>query len=169
MFAKKIRVLSLSLVLSALPVSVLAASFTELVVFGDSLSDAGNAALFTMPNFQEVPFGGLVPSLPYENGRLTNGLTWVENLAASLGLEASPSFDNGTIFAFGAARTGPRVDQFGIFQSQTEGVASSEALYVVWGGSNNLISEAAIQKQEGDDAGASATISQAVNDITTNC
>ena len=174
MFAKKIHVLSLSLALSALQVSVLAASFSELVVFGDSLSDTGNAAIFTAPNFQEIPFGGLVPMLPYENGRLTNGLTWVENLAASLGLGASPSFGGGTIFAFGGAQTGPTgasppslLDQFNMFQSQTGGVASSEALYVVWGGSNNLIFEAANQKQAGDDAGASATISQAVSDITT--
>ena len=175
----KIHILSLSLALSALPVSVSAASFSELIVMGDSLSDSGNIALVTAPAFQPVPFrtGDLIPDLAYENGRFTNGSTWVETLATSLGLDASPSLNGGTNWAFGGARTGPfgtvfptppsLLDQFGAFQLSTGGVAPSDALYVVWGGSINLIFDAAVQKQTGDDAGATATISQSVSDITT--
>jgi phospholipase/lecithinase/hemolysin len=54
--------------------------FTELVVFGDSLSDTGNA------------------------GRFSNGPVWVEHLAKSLGLPLRPSRAGGTNHAVGGAR-----------------------------------------------------------------
>jgi phospholipase/lecithinase/hemolysin len=177
MFLKKIPALSISITLLALPVSAAATSFSNVIVIGDSLSDSGNAAIATAPAFQPVPFGGLLPMLPYENGRLTNGPIWVETLATSLGLSAFPSLGGGTNFAFGGAKTGPLgtipptppslLDQFAAWQLATGGIAPSDALYVVWGGSNNLIFDAAFQKQAGNDGAASATISQAVNDLTT--
>lgn len=185
MLVKKIRILSLSLALSALPVSASATSFSNVIVFGDSLSDSGNNAIIAAnqqppldPPFQQVPFGSgdLIPGLPYESGRFTNGPTWVENLAASFDLEASPSLGGGTNFAFGGAKTGSLgaeppslLDQFGLFQSVTGGVAPSDALYVVWGGSNNLFDlfDAESQKQDEENMGATDPISQAVSDITT--
>src|SRR5262249_12459629 len=49
----------------------------NLVVFGDSLSDAGNAALAT---------GGALPDPTlYYHGRFSNGPIWVDTLAKYLG------------------------------------------------------------------------------------
>lgn len=45
--------------------------FERLVVFGDSLSDNGNA-LFLDPLFF------MPPTPPYFNGRFSNGLNWVD-------------------------------------------------------------------------------------------
>lgn len=57
-----------------------AATFSQLYVFGDSLSDPGN--LFALS-------GGLNPPFPYQT-RLSNGPVWSEYLAQSLGLTPAP-------------------------------------------------------------------------------
>lgn len=176
MFLAKISAVSLGLAISIVPVSASASSFSKVIAFGDSLTDSGNVALYTAPNYQPVPFGGIMPSLAYQSGRFTNGATWVETLATRLGVSASPYLAGGTNFAFGGARTGPLgttpptppslLDQFALFQLNTGGIAPSDALYVVWGGSNNA-RDAAVQKQAGNNAGATATLTQAVSDIVT--
>src|SRR3954468_5021943 len=61
-----------------------ASAFEHLVVFGDSLSDTGNA------------------------GRFSNGPVWVEYLADRLGLTLSPSQRGGSNFAVGGARLDSR-------------------------------------------------------------
>jgi phospholipase/lecithinase/hemolysin len=91
--------------------------FDQLVVFGDSLSDNGNA------------------------GRFSNGPVWVEHLAKRLGLELAPLRFGGTNLAVGGARatgTGP----FDL-KSQTafflgNGEVNPAALYVVYAGGNDL-------------------------------
>lgn len=92
------------------------ASYTDLVFFGDSLSDTGNVLSLTtafapppMPNFSGAP------------GRFSNGPVWTESLAAGLGLANSALPSNllfngsavvpigptgGQNYAFGGARTG---------------------------------------------------------------
>src|SRR3954447_10512298 len=60
-----------------------APAFEHLVVFGDSLSDTGNA------------------------GRFSNGPVWVEYLADRLGLKLSPSQRGGSNFAGRGARLAP--------------------------------------------------------------
>jgi phospholipase/lecithinase/hemolysin len=67
-----------------------AATFNEIVVFGDSFSDTGNVFAATDGN---VPL-----SPPYFQGRFSNGLVWVENLSSDFG---SPL----TSFAVGGANT----------------------------------------------------------------
>src|SRR5438270_12307648 len=67
-----------------------AATYSSVVVFGDSLSDNGN--LFAAS-------GGLVPQVPYYNGRFSNGPVAVEQLSGLLGV---PLLD----FALGGATTG---------------------------------------------------------------
>src|SRR5689334_18069085 len=62
------------------------------IVFGDSLSDSGNA--FVILNTVTVPpFQSLVPAAPYARGGLhfSNGSTWIEQLA--LIDHANPSAD----------------------------------------------------------------------------
>jgi thermolabile hemolysin len=60
----------------AAPVRAIAATFSQLVVYGDSLSDLGRAATATGGAFP--PYGAAT------NGRFSNGPIWVEYLAAQL-------------------------------------------------------------------------------------
>jgi outer membrane lipase/esterase len=90
--------------------------FDRLVVFGDSLSDMGNA------------------------GRFSNGPVWVEQLAEALRLSLRPSEGGGQNFAVGGARLeiGPQslraqVDRF--FELSRP---SGRTLYIVWGGGNDV-------------------------------
>jgi len=52
----------------------------DLLIFGDSLSDTGNAAALGA-GISFRPFEALIPSGPYVTLRFTNGRTWVEHLA----------------------------------------------------------------------------------------
>jgi phospholipase/lecithinase/hemolysin len=54
------------------------ANYDGLVVFGDSLSDAGNVFAATGGNY------------PYPSGRYSNGPVWAEDLAAHAGVALSP-------------------------------------------------------------------------------
>ena len=91
-------------------------AFDQLVVFGDSLSDIGNA------------------------GRFSNGPIWTERLAEALSLPLRPSDRGGQNFAVGGAlvEVGPhslraQADKF--FKLTPP---SGSALYIVWGGANDV-------------------------------
>jgi outer membrane lipase/esterase len=71
-------------------------TYSQIVVFGASLSDNGNAATV-------VP--GLFPGAPYYPGRASNGLLWIDVVAADLGNELKPFVNGGTNYAVGGART----------------------------------------------------------------
>src|SRR6185503_288392 len=116
--------------------------FSNLFVFGDSLSDSGNNAIALGPtrNGTPIPDNSFAPSFPanpfpYASGRYTDSTVWAERL----GLPAVPVLAGGTNFAFGGATTGPLgsttppslLDQVGFFLSSTGGVAPSDALYVI--------------------------------------
>lgn len=63
-----------------------AGPYSDLFVFGDSLSDTGNVlALSQTPPFSGF-FPGPFPSFPGAPGRFSNGPIWVEHLANGLGL-----------------------------------------------------------------------------------
>lgn len=125
-----------------------AGQYQRLIVFGDSLSDPGNA--FVLVNRVSVPPFELIPDAPYARGGLhfSNGSTWVEQLAADLHLEASvgPALRAPGVFsnyAVGAARARPgALDDLGSqvvsFLGAFGGAAPPEALYVVFIGSNDL-------------------------------
>ena len=121
--------------------------FTGRYVFGDSLSDPGNAFAVT----GAVATGTEpIPSAPYDvNGhRFTNGPTWVEVLArqARLLRGALPAlrYPWAGNYAFGGARAGtdsPALDlpeQIGLFLSNNDGVAPEDALYVIQFGGNDI-------------------------------
>ncbi|HZO00359.1 MAG TPA: SGNH/GDSL hydrolase family protein, partial [Burkholderiales bacterium] len=129
--------------------------FDGLVVFGTSLSDPGNAFALrggtnTPPDYDVDPF--LVPSTPYARGghHFSDGATWVEQLARSLGQAASanPALANqskkAANYAVGGARANDRPDTFdlaeqtGAFLSERGGVAPGGALYVVEMGGNDV-------------------------------
>ena len=64
--------------------------YHRLVVFGDSLSDPGNAYVLTGTSLVP-PYTSLVPEAPYARGghHLTNGATWIEQLAKQMELKDS--------------------------------------------------------------------------------
>jgi phospholipase/lecithinase/hemolysin len=115
-----------------------AGPFSQIVAFGDSLSDTGNDYFLS---------GNTSPpsSLGYDNGRFSNGPVWVEDLAAKLGLAApTPSLLGGTNYAYGGATAGPVntgvPDLAQQVQSylQTAKTADPKALYTVWMGANDI-------------------------------
>jgi len=146
------------------------ARYDRIVVFGTSLSDPGNAfALWgstnTPPDYLVDPL--LVPSAPYARGgqHFSNGATWIEQFARSVGLAGSvrPAFTGSdpqaSNYAVGAARA--REDginlnlpsQVDAFLQQTGGVAPSGALYVIEMGGND-IRDAFVAYAAGRDGGA---------------
>ena len=109
-----------------------------LYVFGDSLSDSGNIALVT---------GGAVPdtTVGYAPGRFTNGPVYVDYIAQAYGLQNTPALiPGGNNYAFGGAEIGlsnnpPGLGmQLGWYASQTGGHADPNALYIVFGGGNDI-------------------------------
>ena len=79
----------------------------QLLVFGDSLSDVGNAWLLLGD--------GAVPSPPHWRGRRCNGPIWVELLAERLGWPPlAPSLAGGTDQAYGGARSGGGLSPKGV-------------------------------------------------------
>src|SRR6476659_8447225 len=90
--------LSLLLVIEAVFACTAAAGpFSNLVVFGDSLSDVGNIA--------QAPFIN-TPGPYYWNGRFSNGPVYAETLATGLGLPALVnSASGGNDFAYGGGQT----------------------------------------------------------------
>ena len=133
------RVLASAVVLTALAARPAAAApFSNLFIFGDSLSDTGNLSQST---------GGLLPGgAPYDGGRYSNGSLWVEHLAEGLGLAADAvhALAGGNNYAFAGARTGaaglpPGVlaQAVGLF-GPTHASADPDALYVIAGGGNDM-------------------------------
>ena len=142
-------------VLLAAPRWASAQSADGIVVFGTSLSDSGNAFALTgdagkPPDFTLNPF--LIPSAPYAKGghHFSNGETWIEQYAQGLGLghsvgaalaTADPSATN---FAVGAARAYDDGINFNLsrqvdtFLLRVDGAASSQSLYVIEMGSNDI-------------------------------
>jgi phospholipase/lecithinase/hemolysin len=139
---------------------------TQLVVFGDSLSDTGNASALAAATNPGYPNG--FPPYPYYNGHFSNGPIWVEQLAARLGVAQPTSVyanpQSGTDYAYGGATTGdgfsvnpnnphssplyngtnlvesvPTVlAQINTYLTSNGGKANPNALYTVWGGANDF-------------------------------
>jgi len=136
-----------------LPTKVLAASFNQLYVFGDSLSDPGNVYNATLQTFP--------PSPPYFEGRFSDGPLWVDYLGDQLGLKPTllttiPSTPptQGINFAFGGASSGfgnavvPNPSLPGVLQQvlgfagtlqANNQTANPDALYTLWGGGNDFL------------------------------
>jgi phospholipase/lecithinase/hemolysin len=120
--------------------------FSQMYVFGDSLSDIGNTFDLTQQALKE----GLPLAPPYFSGRFSNGPIWVEYLARFLRLTS----DRHTNFATGGATTGStntflpnnptqlpglqqQIEKFRVSLQGTQ--ADPEALYIVWAGANDYM------------------------------
>lgn len=152
------RLLAL-LALGAASLAAQANTYTNLFIFGDSLSDTGN--IFTVT-------GGATPAAPYFNGRFSDGPVWSELLASGLGLPGGgqASLQGGTNFAFGGARTvGGSVPsviaQVGLLTS-AQPVLDPSALYVVVAGGNDM-RDARTSFPTMDSVGANGRLTAATN------
>jgi phospholipase/lecithinase/hemolysin len=133
------------------------AGYSNLFVFGDSLSDSGNNFIALQQKVTLVPISGnsFIPIFPYASEHYTNAQVWAQLVASSLGLGAAPSLLGGTDYAFGGAQTGPLTPnpfpdglldpfppsletQAAFFLSQHGPMIPGDALYVVEGGGNNV-------------------------------
>ncbi len=133
-----VLLVSLSILSLMLATATSAGSFTELVVFGESLSDTGN--LFAATG------GAIPPSPPYFEGRFSNGPIWVDYLASALDL----SVDD---FAVSGALTGrtnrfddPSIpvefpgllDEIDAFVGLNPAGGDRHTLYAVWAGADDF-------------------------------
>jgi phospholipase/lecithinase/hemolysin len=128
-----------------LQTTAVAAPFSQLYVFGDSLSDIGNLSQATF---------NLLPPAPYAPGRLSNGPLWVDYLATDLGLPLNLTNN----FAFAGARTDnlnglsplfpPPLNQPGLLpglQQQIDRFVAqpptpdNNALFILWAGANDYL------------------------------
>lgn len=135
-----------------------AIEFNRIVVFGTSLSDPGNLFALTgramSPPYDELsdPADLWVPSMPYSTGghRFSNGATWIEQLAQSVGLspDARAAFRGANGQARNYAVAGARgravpgfvnlADQVETFLADVHQQARGDALYVIDMGANDV-------------------------------
>ena len=127
-----------------------AAQTDTFIIFGDSLSDAGN--FFQQRGEAVKPPFEPVPDAPYSIGgnHFSNGATWVEQLAVRAGAvpSANPALirpGRFTNYAFGRARARANAPIFSDFDLTTQvglflshfGRAPSDATYLIFIGSND--------------------------------
>ena len=130
-----------------------ATNFSQVIVFGDSLSDNGNISLATAP--------GIQPPLRFTTNPGTVG---IENVADTLGFSLTPSLLGGSDYAWGGAGVltnspgtpgaVPTITaQVGAYLAA--GTVDRNALYSIWGGANDIFYAAT-------SAGAAATAQQLI-------
>jgi phospholipase/lecithinase/hemolysin len=144
--------------------STSALAFSQLIAFGDSLSDTGNLA---------VRFGGAVPGAPYVNGRFSNGPVAPEVLAVRLNVSLKSYAFGGALTSednqFAAenpllANTGMKA-QINTFlgEAALKGGVDADALYMIWGGGNDFLSVI----NSGDISGIHGVVRTAVTNLVT--
>ena len=151
-----VGMLVIAMLFAAWPGTVRAqADFDELVVFGTSLSDPGNAFALvggtnTPPDYFVDPL--LLPDRPYVKGghHFSNGPTWIEQLARpfAFAANAQPAFrslgSRAMNFAVGGARARAvpgnvhLAAQVAAYLLKSGGVASPDTLYVIEMGSTDV-------------------------------
>ncbi len=145
---KSIIASGVCLIACSLPIRVLAASFSDIFVFGDSLVDDGNFFEVSktetpdpLPPFPGPPY----PNEPYFEGRFSNGYVWPELLGEKIGVE----YKSDNNYAFGGAGTG-RTHQAGPafsglltqvddFTNTVDSNADPNALYIISAGPNDQL------------------------------
>lgn len=120
-----------------------AQAYSELVVFGDSLSDNGNAQKALVARGFPLP----LPITPYVGGRFTNGPTAAEVLATTLGVSLNDRAYGGAYSGTGSKfkditsvlnDTG-MADQVSSYIKTAGGPLKTDSLYMVWGGGNDFL------------------------------
>jgi len=117
------------------------------VVFGDSLTDPGNA--FVILGLTSAPPFSPIPSAPYSSHTFSNGPIWAQQLATSVnsadsGAPALASPGVFTNYAVGAARARPGTGSFDLttqvvlFLDNYRGHACPRPTYVLWIGAEDV-------------------------------
>jgi phospholipase/lecithinase/hemolysin len=119
------------------------AAVSNLVVFGDSLADVGNAGLATSGTF---PPSGLYFQEPFSGVRFSGGPIWVDTLAEAVGAPlVGPSLLGGLDYAFGGAALSvdnpylpvPKVGtQVGQYLATHQ--PAKDDLFAFWAGANDF-------------------------------
>jgi phospholipase/lecithinase/hemolysin len=175
----------LALVLAAPGPAAAQSPYTGVVVFGTSLSDPGNAFVLlgdqsTPPDFMLNPL--LIPRAPYAKGghHFSNGATWIEQFARSVGLaesaKAALADASASNFAVGAARAYDDGVNFNLtrqvstFLARSGAGVSPTALYVIEMGGNDVRDAFQVAATGGPTgpARAGAIINAALLSIATN-
>lgn len=153
------------------PGTASALAFSDLVIFGDSLSDTGNLSIAT---------GGAAPGIsqPYYQGRFSDGLIWTDYLAQGLGQagDAKSYMLGGNNYAYAGARTGAALvtatnppgvlAQVAGIWGATHSIADPNALYVLVGGGNDMRDARSVVGGDSDSRFAAAQA--AVNNLQTS-
>ncbi|RDK06826.1 SGNH/GDSL hydrolase family protein [Cupriavidus lacunae] len=161
-----------ALLVLALASPVFAGQPRPFIVFGDSLSDPGNA--FVLLGTDIVPpFQSLVPSAPYARGghHFSNGKTWIEQL-----VKAGPALRNPGVFfnyAVGGSRArlaGPYdlTGQVSRYLADAGGQAAADAVYVVWIGGDDLRDAVVALATDPSGAQSALILQQAIGVIQNN-
>jgi phospholipase/lecithinase/hemolysin len=127
---------------------------SQIVTFGDSLSDAGNASIATLGASPGPGYATrTVTGVPFPVGYFTNPQTgtgpsglWIDQFAAKVGVaDPSPALAplGGSNYAVGSALTGSAnppdmQNQVNLFLGTHPGSASHTALYTLWGGADDI-------------------------------
>lgn len=138
-----IRVTGLAIVVLLSASASRGGPYSDLIVFGDSLSDVGNTNFWT---------AGAFPGSNYFDGRFSNGPTYAERLSEGLGLGAlTRDGEGGDNFAYGGAETdGPGgfeglflnsfVEQVDDYLDRLDGSSPpADTLFVVFIGANDYL------------------------------
>lgn len=142
--------------------------FSSVVSFGDSLSDTGSSGLMT----DRPP---LPPDPPYAGGRFSNGPVAAEQLALRRGVPLLSYAVGGALSGVGNADVSDPaapghfsgvLSQVGQYLSDVGGAADASALYLLLGGSNDLLSLLAANNNP-DVAAIDAVATEIIGNLTT--
>jgi phospholipase/lecithinase/hemolysin len=134
----RILTLAATLVLGPIASAERTRHYSNLYVFGDSYCDVGN----------------LHAPVPYYQGRWSNGPLWVEHIAGFLGVPLTPSSAGGSDYAWdGAAVTqsnySPSIpQQVEEYLSTRDGKADPDALFILEGGTNDILTTTSTNPEE---------------------
>lgn len=114
-----------------------AQSFSQIIVFGDSISDTGNVHLATNGEF---------PGEAYYQGRFSNGLVYTDYLAEKFQIPMLSSLAGGHNYAYGSAKTNSHpipgllgvTDQVQAYTDTLTGPVDEHALFIVFTGANDI-------------------------------
>lgn len=127
--------------------ATLGTTIDKIIVFGDSLSDNGNVYNMLATAKNVIPLVPLIPkNPPYHDGRFTNGIVWVEQLAKSMHVPLV-NYAYGGAWAEGIYESGQilppslslQVDMYSIAPSTVIDFNMKKHLYVIWAGSNDYL------------------------------
>lgn len=128
----------LALTAAALAAASSAQAYSQIVAFGDSLSDNGNLHALM------GKFGVDTPASPYFEGRFSDGPVAVEVMAKQLGLALDDRAYGGATTGTGNKTATPILDATGMtsqvkqYLGEKSNTVDAEALYFVWGGGNDV-------------------------------